>query len=370
MQHYSKLQIGNRPRILGLTASLATHPKKLRQLITNFEFIMCSSLITSSDLVSIAKYSVRPEEYVIICENFDPKKWEENVILIQTLETLHAFCVSSKEFEAEYEIDPRKPVLEAVNRTLSVLKQMGSWCAWKVCQLFQKQLRKHAAQTMLPEKQVKFLLMGETTMYKARNLLDKKMLGLKNLNDFKHYLPSKVSRLLEILQFFSPVNNPNFVFCGIVFVEQRYVSYVMNILIKAVAKFDKDRFGYLMPDFVIGYKNSNFGTGETLALHKRQEEVLKKFRHGQVNLLIATSVLEEGIDIKQCNVVIRFDRPLDYRAYIQSRGRAKKNGRNTLYLQKNQNTFSVLKTCKNLLKPKKYYLNDAMQYTTLQKNQF
>uniref|UniRef100_A0A158R4U7 RNA helicase n=1 Tax=Syphacia muris TaxID=451379 RepID=A0A158R4U7_9BILA len=349
MQHYSKLQIGNRPRILGLTASLATHPKKLRQLITNFEFIMCSSLITSSDLVSIAKYSVRPEEYVIICENFDPKKWEENVILIQTLfhcylpkymivlyflvfhtscfffsETLHAFCVSSKEFEAEYEIDPRKPVLEAVNRTLSVLKQMGSWCAWKVCQLFQKQLRKHAAQTMLPEKQVKFLLMGETTMYKARNLLDKKMLGLKNLNDFKHYLPSKVSRLLEILQFFSPVNNPNFVFCGIVFVEQRYVSYVMNILIKAVAKFDKDRFGYLMPDFVIGYKNSNFGTEETLALHKRQEEVLKKFRHGQVNLLIATSVLEEGIDIKQCNVVIRFDRPLDYRAYIQSRGRAKK----------------------------------------------
>lgn len=43
-----------------------------------------------------------------------------------------------------------------------------------------------------------------------------------------------------------------------------------------------------------------------------------------MNLLVATSVAEEGLDIRQCNVVIRFDLAKTILAYIQSRGRAHK----------------------------------------------
>jgi ERCC4-related helicase len=43
-------------------------------------------------------------------------------------------------------------------------------------------------------------------------------------------------------------------------------------------------------------------------------------------LLVATSVAEEGLDIRQCNVVIRFDLAKTVLAYIQSRGRARKPG--------------------------------------------
>jgi len=42
--------------------------------------------------------------------------------------------------------------------------------------------------------------------------------------------------------------------------------------------------------------------------------------------LVATSVAEEGLDIRQCNVVIRFDLAKTVLAYIQSRGRARKPG--------------------------------------------
>lgn len=46
----------------------------------------------------------------------------------------------------------------------------------------------------------------------------------------------------------------------------------------------------------------------------------------QVTVLVATSVAEEGLDIRQCNVVIRFDLAKTVLAYIQSRGRARKPG--------------------------------------------
>ena len=60
---------------------------------------------------------------------------------------------------------------------------------------------------------------------------------------------------------------------------------------------------------------------ESKILNMKQNEIMKQFREGLCNLLIATSVLEEGIDIPVCNVIIRFDKIRTYCDYVQTKGK-------------------------------------------------
>ena len=65
---------------------------------------------------------------------------------------------------------------------------------------------------------------------------------------------------------------------------------------------------------------------------RKMKETLRQFRAGKVNVLCSTSVVEEGIDVPSCNLVIKFDFPSSFRSYIQSKGRARAAGSRYLLL--------------------------------------
>ncbi len=55
----------------------------------------------------------------------------------------------------------------------------------------------------------------------------------------------------------------------------------------------------------------------------QREGHLRLFRAGRVQVLVATASLEEGIDVPECNVVVRFDGVATTKAHVQGSGRAR-----------------------------------------------
>ena len=54
---------------------------------------------------------------------------------------------------------------------------------------------------------------------------------------------------------------------------------------------------------------------------KKQVEILDGFRNNEFNVLVATQVGEEGLDIPECNLVVFYDCVPSVVPYIQRRGR-------------------------------------------------
>eukprot|EP00981_Chlorochromonas_danica_P004718 scaffold954_cov173-Ochromonas_danica.AAC.4 len=50
---------------------------------------------------------------------------------------------------------------------------------------------------------------------------------------------------------------------------------------------------------------------------------LAKFKSGEVNIVFATDVMEEGLDLQACKYVINFDLPLNVKSFIQRKGRSR-----------------------------------------------
>ncbi|CAK7231798.1 Dicer-like protein 1 [Sporothrix curviconia] len=127
-------------------------------------------------------------------------------------------------------------------------------------------------------------------------------------------LSNKVQRLHEAL-FDEFTRSSGFKTRCIVFVEQRYTATLLADLFQQESiKIPNLRTGVLVGG---GSKDMGKNTFRTQLL------TISKFKRGLVNCLFATSIAEEGLDIPDCNLVIRFDLYRTMIQYIQSRGRAR-----------------------------------------------
>ncbi|KAH9492754.1 Antiviral innate immune response receptor RIG-I [Bulinus truncatus] len=65
---------------------------------------------------------------------------------------------------------------------------------------------------------------------------------------------------------------------------------------------------------------------------KLQEDTLQSFRTGETKVLVATSVAEEGLDIADCNLIIKYNHVGNEVTTVQTKGRARKWGGSSVLL--------------------------------------
>ncbi|XP_071090165.1 interferon-induced helicase C domain-containing protein 1-like [Haliotis cracherodii] len=63
-----------------------------------------------------------------------------------------------------------------------------------------------------------------------------------------------------------------------------------------------------------------------------QDKVISKFKSGEVKLIVATSVAEEGLDIPECNIVVKYNHVGNEITTLQTRGRSRKAGGTSVLL--------------------------------------
>ncbi|KAJ5773733.1 hypothetical protein N7457_008629 [Penicillium paradoxum] len=129
-----------------------------------------------------------------------------------------------------------------------------------------------------------------------------------------------ISPKLEVLlNFLEKMDRPGF--SGLLFANQRAT---VGVLARLLAHHSKTRDRFQCAAYV-GWSSDRNRKGSLGDLLHRdmQRDTLDEFKAGRKNLIIATDVLEEGIDVSACSLVICYDKPANLKSFVQRRGRAR-----------------------------------------------
>ncbi|KAJ4752041.1 Protein Dicer [Rhynchospora pubera] len=111
----------------------------------------------------------------------------------------------------------------------------------------------------------------------------------------------------------------------IVFVERVITAIVLQSLLSSLHQMSGWEIAFL-----VGC-NSNVLQSQRV---NENNKIVDAFRRGKVNIIVATQILEEGLDVPSCNLVVRFDPAGNVCSFIQSRGRARSPDSDYLLLVK------------------------------------
>ncbi|XP_024538863.1 endoribonuclease Dicer homolog 1 isoform X1 [Selaginella moellendorffii] len=376
-----------RPKIFGMTASPVNLKGvsnqedcavKIRNLETKLDSVVC----TIRDRKELEKHVPMPSETVV---EYDKAAvlWSLREKIKQMKEQVEEACSASSkrtkwqfmgardagasdELHFVYGVAERKEsdgaanLLQKLRSIIFCLDELGQWCAYKVASSSLGNLR-HDERTADVKYQELYLTkivdmlkcdlqQGAASSSKLEavhgDVEEGEVIDTNSLSGGEHFdevlgaavadkkVTPKVQSLIQILRKYEHVED----FRAIIFVDRVVAALTLPCVLSELPSLKYVRSGSL-----VGHNNSQ--DVSTRHMH----DSLSKFRDGSLNVLVATSVAEEGLDIRQCNVVVRFDLAKTVLAYIQSRGRARKPGSDYILMLEKGNKVhqSFLRNARN-----------------------
>jgi len=310
------------PRVLGLTAALIQgkcRAFEVEKRITQLETVLQCRAQTSQDLVTVRKFATKPEEHLI---SFNSNQDDQRLINVFT---------TPIQFLADFSKQSKSPVYDFVKDLLidcsQVLEEVGSSILYEFIDKCLNDLEPYKTRAFVNEVDTALINLCYTHLQMFKQQYNRKDGML---------VSSKVKHLLQILEDFGIKNGesgdnsssvpPKERLCGIIFVQQRSTALALARVLQNFAS-KKRELRFIRCDHVVGHGPTQ---GHNSVISKladmttaKQQEVLSRFRSHKINLLVSTNVVEEGLDVPQCNLVIRYSLPDGVCSYLQSRGRAR-----------------------------------------------
>lgn len=157
-------------------------------------------------------------------------------------------------------------------------------------------------------------------LVQIKSVFQTQMKHFEPKDQIMRFSSDKLYVLIDILREYKTISKQDL--CAIIFVERRFTAKILYHILKTLAEIDE--FSFIKPNFIVGYNNNPYNsTREGMYVAKQNKKVYTSFYEKECNLLVASNVLEEGIDMPNCSLVVKFDKPTNYRSYVQSKGRAR-----------------------------------------------
>lgn len=298
----------HRPRVFGMTASPVDAKMDVTQVAEQLEALLHSRIATTNDM-SLTAAVKKPDEKIL---SYDALPLPYDTELLQACKSRFGHVAAFR---------------PAMDKCPSIARELGTWCSdqYLVDALGEKRLKRFEDRTeqkfhaQFSELNVKDLDDRQSELRAAVEFIEAERSKTSGTGIEETKLSHKVLQLQKYLA--AQYERPTSQRC-IVFVEQRYTARLLDTLFQRIGT------QYLKTAFLVG-SNDKDGDGLTF---RQQVMTLIKFRQGEVNCLFATSVAEEGLDIPDCNLVIRFNMFKTMIQYVQSRGRARQQNSKFIHM--------------------------------------
>ncbi|KAM0928777.1 hypothetical protein ACQ4PT_001981 [Festuca glaucescens] len=330
------------PRIFGMTASpiysKSLHPASYSKQISELENLMSSKVYTVESESALSEYIPFATTRIVYYDgSITPSNSHNHIVgCLQRLQEKHLEVLKGSLYGSS--LENAKQRISKLHRTfLYCTANLGVWLAAKAAEV---QSTKEKFLSFWGDKLDKnvegFIRKYCEEVYRELSCFSKRgHIGEDLQADIQDgLLTSKVHCLVQSLLEYRHMQDLR---C-IVFVERVITSIVLESLLSSISQMS-------------GW-NVKYMAGDNSALHpqsrKKHTEIVDSFRSGKVHLIVATQVLEEGLDVPSCNLIIRFDPAATVCSFIQSRGRARMQNSDYVLLVRRGDAEALSKTEKFL----------------------